>query len=241
MMELSLGIAPVLIIGVYIYSRDKYEKEPIGMLIKSLLIGILIVIPIAITELWLVSKSNVDIFGIASQDGSHVNIFDSFYVAFIVAALSEEGFKYGALYYFIWKNKNFNEYFDGIVYAVFISLGFAGVENVLYVFLDGMNTGIARLFLSVPAHALFGVVMGYYLSMAKYDSANQNKLLRKALFYPVLLHGIFDFILMSGRVYLMVLFVPFLIYLWVSGFKKLKHLSEITQFNPDSENYKEVV
>ena len=91
------------------------------------------------------------------------------YTAFIVAALTEEGMKFLAFYFFFWKNRNFNERFDGIVYAVYISLGFAGIENILYVFTGGYSVGVIRALTAVPAHALFGIVMGYYFGMAKFN------------------------------------------------------------------------
>jgi len=113
---LLVSIAPVIIIAIYIYYRDKYEKEPIGLLLRGLLFGCLIMIPILIIE---------HLLGLAS---SHLSgIPKAAFDAFIIASVTEEGFKFLAVYLLIWKNKNFNEKFDGIVYAVFVSLGFAGV------------------------------------------------------------------------------------------------------------------
>ena len=91
-----------------------------------------------------------------------------FYDSFLTAAIPEELCKFLIFMIFIWRDKNFDEYFDGIVYATFIGLGFACVENIQYVFSYGFQTGVVRALLSVPGHFLFGVVMGYFLSMAKF-------------------------------------------------------------------------
>jgi len=216
---LLIALAPILIILVYIYVRDKYEKEPIGLLIKALAVGALTVIPIIFVEKLLQAK------GIYLE-----GYYSVAYTAFVVAAFSEEVFKFIALYFLIWKNKDFNEKFDGIVYAVFISLGFASVENVMYVFQHGHATGITRALTAVPGHALFGVAMGYYFGMAKLSKENKMKNLLLALIVPVGLHGLYDFILMTEHKYLIVAFIPFLYYLWKSGFKKMKELSDKSKF-----------
>jgi len=209
---LLVALAPVIIILIYIYVRDKYEKEPLPLLIKSLALGALIVIPVVFVEGALKAMMPVlSSMGIA------------FYDAFVVAAFTEESFKFMVFYLLIRKNHEFDERFDGIVYAVFISLGFAGVENIMYVFDGGMGTGIFRAFTAVPAHALFGVSMGYYFALSKFVSKNTRLNLFKALAVPVVLHGIYDFILMTGHPYLLLAFFPFLIYLWWSGMKKIKH------------------
>ena len=206
---LIIALAPIFIILVYIYVRDKYEKEPIGLLIKALIVGGLTVIPIMIVE------------GFLQTRGAYLTGYPSVaYTAFVVAAFTEETFKFIALYLLIWKNKEFNEKFDGIVYAVFISLGFAAVENVMYVFQYGHATAISRALTAVPGHALFGVAMGYYFGMAKLSPKNKTTNFLLALIVPIGLHGLYDFILMTEHPYLMVAFIPFLYYLWKIGLQK---------------------
>jgi len=141
----------------------------------------------------------------------------------------EEGFKFLVFLLLVWNNKEFNEKFDGIVYAVFISLGFAGVENILYVSGD-ITIGLSRALTAVPAHALFGVTMGYYYGLARFYPMERGRYLKKALFWPVLLHGFYDFCLMSGHPLLLLLFIPFIVYLWISGFRKMKDLSDRSIF-----------
>lgn len=204
---------------MYVYIRDKYEKEPLGLLLKALLAGALTTIPVILINSWL--------------DGYKV-YFDGLqqvgYVAFVVAGFVEELCKFAALYLLIWSHREFNEKFDGIVYAVFISLGFALIENILYVFKYGETTGYLRAFTAVPAHALFGVTMGYFFSLAKFGGKNRSLNLLKAFLIPVLLHGIYDFILMSQHEMYLLIFIPFISYIWWAGFKKMKILSKNSRF-----------
>lgn len=214
----TAAIAPVLICIFYTYIRDKYEKEPIRLLITGIVFGIIITFPIIQLENFVVGF--MPIGGI---------LYEAFYMSFLVAALVEEVLKYIILYCLTWRNKNFNERFDGIVYAVFISLGFAGFENILYVFnpdLGGMSTALLRAVFSVPGHALFGVTMGYYFAMAKFEQENRTRHLIKAFIVTWFIHGLYDFILLAGIPYVMAVFIPFIGYLWLNGFKKMKkHIS----------------
>ncbi len=210
-----IALAPVLVIATYIYIRDKYEREPIRLLLISLIVGCIITIPVVFVEGLLAARGQ-GLVGLASAAWS----------GFVVAAFTEELFKLLALYLLIWRNRHFNEKFDGIVYATFISLGFAGVENILYVTDGGMSVGITRAFTAVPAHALFGIVMGYQFGLAKFYPNERSWRLLLALVIPILLHGIYDFILMSGHPSLLFVFIPFLIFLWFFGFRRIRQLSE---------------
>lgn len=216
-----MASAPVIIILIYVYIRDKYEHEPLGLLLKTLLAGALTVIPVMVVNTRL--EGYKELFTGYSQVA---------YIAFVVAGLVEEFFKFLALYLIIWKNREFNERYDGIVYAVFISLGFALVENIMYVYSYGQSVAYTRALTAVPAHALFGVTMGYFFAMAKFGAKDRSLNFVKALIYPVLLHGIYDFILMSQNPMLMLVFIPFIYYLWKSGFKKMKMLSNNSRFRP---------
>lgn len=221
MVVLLASLAPVFIILFYIYFRDKYEKEPLGLLIKSLVAGVLVVLPVLFTERLLMT-----LMPALGKVGSAA------YHAFLVAGTTEEAFKFLALYLLVWKSPSFNEKFDGIVYAVFVSLGFAAVENVLYVMDGGMQTAMVRALTAVPAHALFGVTMGYYLGIAHMYEAERKPYLIQALAVPILLHGIYDFILMVEIDWLLLLFVPYVIGLYLLGMKKMKILSDTSVFKP---------
>jgi protease PrsW len=219
-----LALAPVFIIAIYIYFRDKYEKEPIRMLIKALIIGVIAVVPILFAESFLQM--------IYIQTGT---ILDAAYRAFIIAGLSEEFFKYAGVYLLIWNNKYFNEKFDGIVYAVFVSLGFAAVENIMYVMDGGYQVAYTRFLTAVPAHAIFGVLMGYYLGIAHMYKELRSRFLKYAFLIPFLLHGFYDFILMSGLPYLWFVFIGFVVYLYVLAFKRMKVISDSSIFREDWE------
>ena len=226
---LVLSFAPVLIILLYVYYRDKYEKEPLSLLIKGLLAGMLIVLPIASAEEVATLIINPDGLG---------NISSAFFTAFFIAALIEEGFKYLAVYLLIWKNKEFNERFDGIVYAVFVSLGFALIENIMYIFSNenGVAVGLTRALTAVPAHAIFGILMGYHIGLARFDAKGRTKHLINAFFYPFLFHGLYDFVLMSGHQLLLLMFIPLLGYMYYRANKRMNTLSEMSVFNPDNRN-----
>ncbi len=210
-----IALAPVLIIAIYIYVRDKYEREPLELLVLALIAGCLITIPVVFVEGWLgIPLSYLNGYPAAAWN------------AFVVAAFTEELFKYVAFLILFWSNRNFNEKFDGIVYASFISLGFAGVENILYVTQGGAGVGLLRAFTAVPAHALFGIVMGYQLGLARFYPREKLRRLFLALTLPILLHGVYDFILMSGHPYLLFVFLPYLVLLYYFGFRRMRQLSD---------------
>jgi len=219
---LLAAIAPVFIIAFYIYFRDKYEKEPLLMLAKALALGMIAVIPILFVERFLMS---------VMPDMGRVG--NAAYQAFVVAGGTEEFFKYLALYLLIWKSPHFNEQFDGIVYAVFVSLGFATVENIMYVTEGGMQTAVMRAITAVPAHAIFGITMGYYFGIARRYSEVRKEYILRALWVPILLHGIYDFILMVEVSWLLLVFIPYVVYLYIAGGKKMKTLSEASIFKPE--------
>ncbi len=221
MAVLLASLAPVFIILFYIYFRDKYDKEPLGLLIKALVLGIVIVVPVIFVERMLMTMMP-----------QSSKVAEAAYHAFVVAGSTEELFKFLALYLLVWKNPNFNEKFDGIVYAVFVSLGFAGVENVLYVMDGGMQTALIRAITAVPAHAIFGITMGYYLGIAHMYQELKGKYLGRALLVPIILHGIYDFILMVEVGWLLLLFIPYVVALYIMGMKKMKVLSDTSVFKP---------
>ncbi|MDR2903335.1 MAG: PrsW family intramembrane metalloprotease [Clostridiales bacterium] len=220
----AAAAAPVLICVFYIYIRDKYEKEPIRLLLVGLGFGILITFPIIQAE-----NAVTALMPIGGM------LFDAFYQAFAVAAFVEEGLKFAVLYCLTWRNRNLNERFDGIVYAVFIALGFAGFENVLYVLnpeLGGMATALSRAVFSVPGHGFFGVTMGYYFALAKFEPEKRAKYMALGFLVPFSIHGVYDFILLSGMPFVFFVFVPFVAFLWVSGFRKMKRHLLASPFKP---------
>ena len=190
---LALAIAPGIAICLFIYFKDKYNREPLGLMLLSFIIGMLSIIPAVIIQLAL-TKPVERIMG--------EGIFYTAVFSYLIVALSEEGSKFLGVRILPYRRKSFDDPFDGIVYAVMVSMGFATLENIGYVFQHGFGTGILRMFLSVPAHATFGVLMGYHIGLAKFDPANRKRHLLLAIFWPVLFHGTFDFFLFVGNTWL---------------------------------------
>jgi len=208
------AITPGIAFGLLFYFFDRHDREPIRILLKVFIMGIFSVIPTIFIENIL---SNFNVFP---------GILGIGYTAFIVAGLTEEFMKRQVVLKTVYFNPVFDEKLDGIVYCVMSALGFATIENILYIvfrFSDVESIGFYRAIISVPAHMLFAVTMGYYLSLSKFALTPEESqfYLKKSLAVPAVLHGIFDFILMSQIAILMVLFVPFIIYLWINNFKKL--------------------
>lgn len=231
MLLILSSIFPVVVIMVYLYYRDKYEKEPIRVLMKAFGGGVLTIIPALFLAV---------VFQPGAQLFSNNAFLLSFYNAFLLAAVPEEVSKFLFLYLLIWHDKNFNEYFDGIIYAVFVSMGFALIENILYVIEGGYGVAIGRAILSVPAHALFGVIMGYYFAHAKFIPSQKAKYLFKGVLFAILAHGIYNFLLMYSNalieinpifaLMLLVIFLGFIIKLHKIGFAKIKKHVEASVF-----------
>lgn len=212
--QIFLAVIPSLILIIFIYSRDKYDREPVGLLISVFVLGMLAVIPVLVVE----------------TIGEWLNIFTGLVgiliKAFVVVALTEEYFKRSVVMRVAFSHPAYNERLDGIIYCAVASLGFATVENISYVityWADQPSLWLTRALLSVPTHMLLGITMGYFLSMAKYCINPQlsKKYYRMSLTVPVILHGIYDFILMSDSGFLFLFFYPFVIYLWINNVKKL--------------------
>jgi protease PrsW len=184
---LLLSIAPGFLICLFIYIRDKYNREPIGLLLVSFLLGMVAAVPCIFIE-----TSASKFLGstlIDAQIPSYINIIVQ---SFLVISLTEEGVKFFVLKNYCFRLKAFDEPFDGIVYSVMVSMGFATVENAGYVFLHGFNTGLMRMFLSVPAHAAFAVIMGYYAGLAKFSLAKRRLYLLQGFLMAVFFHGLYD-------------------------------------------------
>ena len=181
---IGLALAPVIIILWYILFLDRLNKEPAKMLIYTFLFGVLSVVPAIALSL----------FG-GSILGEINSVPKAWIQAFIVVAFSEELAKYFFLRKYVFNRPAFDEPFDGIVYAVMISMGFAAIENVMYVLQGGIEVGVLRMFTAVPAHATFGILMGYWVGRAKLE--NKPHLNWLGLGSAVLFHGLYDFFLLS--------------------------------------------
>jgi RsiW-degrading membrane proteinase PrsW (M82 family) len=181
----ALALAPGAAIMLYIYLKDKHEREPLGLLVISFLYGGLS------TVLTLFISWPVNALILTKEE----DVVHQFINAFFKVALIEEFSKFFFVRFILFNNRNFNEPFDGIVYAVMVSMGFATLENVLYVFQYGFATGVLRMFTAVPAHATFAILMGFFLGKAKFTHRKVFYYSLVALLAASLFHGSYDYFL----------------------------------------------
>ena len=227
-----VALLPAILLWIYVWKKDK-QQEPSEWLVKDVMWGVAICIPVAFLEGGIESA----IFG----DRLPSNLFETSIMAFFVAAIPEEAFKLLALWLVLRKNRYFDEHYDGIVYAVCVGLGFAALENVCYVFSEEENwigVAIARALLAVPGHYAFAVLMGYYYSIYHFVD-HSAKVAICILAVPVVAHGIYDAIAMSGiyNPYVGGLSFFALVYfcLRMHQFARQKMLAQIERDNTDSE------
>lgn len=210
-----LAVLPSIVLLFFVLKVDSYNKEPAGLLIGLFLFGILATIPSGFIEIILMDSNFLTgIIGLAIE-------------AFLIIALTEEFFKRLAVKIVAYRSKNYDERLDGIVYCVVASLGFATLENIFYVF-QYTDTQpyiwLTRALLAVPAHMLFGVTMGYYMSMSKFcnNKMLSKKYARLSLWLPVFFHGLYDFFALSNNIIFAVLLIPLMIFLWKYNINRLK-------------------
>ncbi len=222
-----LAIFPAAALMIFIYRKDRIEHEPLSLLAALCLGGCVAIVPAMICEIAAESL-------LLSAFGD--SLLYLFMENFFGVALVEEGWKLVFLVLIAWKNPYFNHLFDGIVYAVFVSLGFALVENILYVTSEEtIEAGIAlagsRALLSVPLHAFCGVFMGFFFSQAKEAFLLGNKLAFNSarmltLMVPVAIHGFYDFCLSWENDLIMLVFFAFAIVIYLYAFRRVSAASK---------------
>ena len=211
-MLFALALIPVVGLLLFIYFKDKKEKEPAGLLIGLFFAGLGSVIPAIILE----AIGELVLEAVIPYESAIKGVL----LAMIIVGPAEELGKYAVLRLITWKNKHFDYSYDAIVYAVFVSLGFAAIENIGYVFSGGLSTALMRMFTAVPGHACFAVFMGYYYSRAKFASLTNNKSDYKkynalSMIVPIIVHGIYDAIVLGGTTTEMILLAGLSMLLWV--------------------------
>lgn len=225
---LAAALLPVVALLYFIYQKDSH-KEPKNVLTKLFVSGCLTVIPILFFELFLGELFPTD------------DVYDFltlFINVFFSVAIVEEGFKWIVVKIFGYDNHEFDEIYDIIVYSVFASLGFACIENIVYVFTSGFGTAIIRAITAVPGHTCFAVAMGYFMSKAKVNAINkQNSLAMQnlilSLLVPTLLHTCYDAIVMYavtidsglyvGLFYLFIIIMFCICFVVVDRISKVQH------------------
>jgi RsiW-degrading membrane proteinase PrsW (M82 family) len=191
LISLVLAVIPAIYLVYYYYKKDDAKPEPKRLIIKVFIFGILSVFVALILEL------TITYFGPKTNN----NITYYFFKAFFVAGLCEEFVKLLVVLIFVYRNTEFDEVMDGIVYTVVASLGFACFENVMYVIGGGIGIAILRAFTSVPLHALASGIMGFYVGMAKFNKDKQFKLIIKGLIIAIIIHGYYNFMLFITSIY----------------------------------------
>lgn len=210
---LSAGIAPGLALLCFFYLKDQYETEPLRMVLKMFIYGAFLTLPIMFIQ-----------YVFSTEGFFHT----SFLQAFFSSGMIEEFFKWLILFRAIYQHAEFDEPYDGIVYATSVSLGFATVENILYLIANGVEFAFTRALLPVSSHALFGVMMGYYLGKSKFSRRGKKRTaLFLSLFLPFVFHGLYDYILFLKETWMYAI-IPFMLFLWWQGLKKVKDARIVT-------------
>ena len=209
--KLLLAVLPSIIIALLLFLSDKKEREPILEIIKAFFLGIVSIIITLIISF---------IFDIASINVNNLGMLELAVYSFISIALVEEFSKWIIAHLFVRKNKNFNYMYDGIIYFSFVSLGFATIENILYIASADLSTAFIRAVTTVPAHVFFAMAAGYYYTLSIKEKRKNNiflgnRYLFLSLLMPVLLHGFFDFCLLSQRYLFLLIFLVFVVSLYI--------------------------
>ncbi len=219
---IALAVIPSIILFIIVWRNDKTEKEPVSLLLKLFAFGALTIISAV-----LIGQTGALLLQMALPETSLVYMFiDNFFLT----ALVEEGGKYFVLKKSTWKHPAFNFTFDAVVYSVCASLGFATLENIIYLIDGDLGTAVLRGLLSVPGHVSYAIFMGYYYGMAKQasvkgDESQKKNYLAKALWIPVILHGFYDFCLTTEYIILILFIVVFEVILSIVAIKKVRKLS----------------
>lgn len=235
------AVIPALLLLIQVYRADRLEKEPLGMLLGLILCGVIAAELASLSE-----RAGISLLGRLFRSGTGMQAEASPVPALVlsgsdaqlyrvclffgVVAVSEEGFKYLLLRLRTWRSPQFNCSFDGVVYAVFVSLGFALWENILYVLDSGFSTALARAVTAVPGHACFGVFMGTWYGAAKRRAIFEQKwrsVLDRCMAFllPVALHGCYDYIALSEMENAGWLFLAFVVALFTVSRQMVRRLS----------------
>lgn len=219
---IAAALIPAIVLLVYVYRHDKIEKEPPKLLALMLVGGVLATLVSLVLEI--VGQSILNRFFLFATPLYYILL------AFIVVACVEEGSKLLFLKLFSWKKPDFNYVFDAVVYAVFVSLGFAAFENVKYVFSYGLVTAALRAVTAVPGHLSFSVFMGIFYGRAKLcevygDHSGKAKNLALSYLVPVFFHGFYDACAMIGGTVATLIFLAFVIVMYIIVFRLLRAAS----------------
>ncbi|ACB61262.1 MULTISPECIES: glutamic-type intramembrane protease PrsW [Exiguobacterium] len=205
------GIAPGIALLTYFYLRHEHESEPVGYILRSFIFGILLVFPLMFVE-----------YIIQSEFGGLESI------QLVRSAVTEEFAKWFVVFYTVYIHQRFNDYYDGIIYAVACSLGFATLENILYLMVNGtVEHMVFRALLPVSGHALFAVIMGFFMGKAKF-STHPYRWLALSIFVPMIVHTIFNLLILENGG-ISVVPILFMIGLWIVGLYQIRSANRLNQ------------
>ncbi len=254
----AAALLPAVFLCVYVFKKDRAEKEPWWLLFLLLASGVLICFPVAEVSEWLRKVATEIFLPFTTQmdGGNYLDgwLFDLYTAVdkFIAVAMVEEGFKWLVLLAFTKKNKHFNSLFDGIIYSVFISLGFAGFENLLYTLEYGVETAMVRMITAIPIHLFCGVSMGYYLTWyyikhtakvserklieigaisAKTKPLPARRFFLMSVIMPSLAHGFYNYSYSINKGWSTAVFCIFLAFLYAFCMGRVKRMSNGDMFN----------
>ena len=222
------AVLPAAYLMLKVYQSDRLEREPFRLLIGLVLLGM-----ISTALAGSVERLGAGILGALFDEpdspGWHSAAYNALFF-FLIVGPAEEGFKYAVLRWRTWRHPEFDCQYDGVVYAVFVSLGFALWENIGYVLMYGIETALARALTAVPGHACFGVFMGVWYGAAKrlelHGETDRSKRARRlCVVVPALLHGCYDFIAsLEGTVFVLV-FLAFVIAMFIAALRIVRRTS----------------
>ncbi len=218
---LLLAIAPAVFWLWYFYQKDRYEPEPLSWILMVYFFGIAVTIPAALTE---------GIFALFLSD---------FFITVLIAPVVEEAGKYLVVRRTVYESVEFDEPVDGIVYAAAAGLGFATLENIIYVFSAletsfefAIQTGLVRALISVPGHVLFSAMWGYALGRARFlPASRRSAIIFSGLILAMAAHALFNLLLYTtiGFALLVLILVPFL---WITVQRRIDESLRNSAYRP---------
>lgn len=219
---IAAAIIPAIFLLVRVERADRLEKESPRLLISLVVFGVV--------STFIASLAERVGFAVLDAFFPEESVLYNILLYFGIVAFAEEGSKYVLLKRRTWKDPEFNCQFDGVVYSVFVSLGFALWENIGYVAMYGLGTAAVRALTAVPGHACFGVFMGTWYGMAKRregagDLAGSKRMRVRALLVPALLHGFYDFVATYSSSFMNLVFLVFIVLMFITAARLVKHVS----------------
>ena len=231
-----VSIIPVILLALFVYSKDNV-KEPKSLLLGLFISGFLAAALVILIDI-LLSITIPNFFIIDSY--TNISFYKLFSVIFLEIAFIEELSKWLMIWLLGYNNKNFDQMYDIIVYSVFVSLGFATIENIFYLVPSSLSLGFYRAIFSIPGHACFGVFMGLFLGLAKMYETENKALSKIHMFYailiPTLLHTTYNFCLLANKNWFFVIFVIFMIFLYIISIMTIKKISKENKSVEEIEN-----